>query len=292
MLEIQAADAELTLTLEGLLRAANDLITQKEGYVLDARQGRVLDEKKLDHAQVLDHLNAETPGCALDARQGRVLDEKKLDRAQVLDHLNAETPGCALDARQGRWLLENKLGFADVVNDLETNEPSKPLSAAQGAALGSSVATLAHTVEALGSALAQKPDLSSVYQVGDIHITTSTASPASIYGGTWEQIRDRFLLAAGSTYAAGTSGGEAAHTLTANEIPSHYHDMAQQNTSAPNKLGLWDSYIKSNYQVLDQVYDSSQNIKAYFYGTKSAGGGAAHNNLPPYLAVYMWRRVA
>lgn len=131
-----------------------------------------------------------------------------------------------------------------------------------------------------------------LYRVGDIYITTNSTSPASIFGGTWEQIRDRFLLAAGSTYAAGTSGGEAAHTLTANEIPSHYHDMAQQNTSAPNKLGLWDSYIQSNYQVLDQVYDSSQNIKAYFYGTRSTGGGAAHNNLPPYLAVYMWRRVA
>lgn len=261
MCEIQAVDAELTLTLEGMLRAANDLTTQKEGYVLDARQGRVLDEKKLD-------------------------------RAQVLDHLNAETPGCALDARQGRWLLENKLGFADVVNDLETNEPSKPLSAAQGAALGSSVAALAHTVEALSSALAQKPDLSSVYQVGDIHITTSTASPASIYGGTWEQIKDRFLLAAGSTYAAGKTGGAATHTLSESEMPSHRHTIYQQNSSGDNSLGLWDTYIKSSYQVLEQKYDSSQNIIAYAYGTASKGGNAAHNNLPPYLAVYMWRRVA
>ena len=290
MLDIQPADAELTLTLEGMLRAANDLATEKAGYVLDARQGKILDEKKLDKRQVLDHLDAETPGFALDARQGRRLHETKLGFADVIDALDTPDPSRPLSAAQGKWLNENKLGFGDVINDLETNEPARPLSAAQGAALGTALAALHQTVDALQSALSQKPDL--VYQVGDIHITTSTQSPAAIYGGTWEQLKDRFLLAAGSAYAAGSTGGEAAHTLTENEMPRHYHDLAQQNTAATTKLGLWDSYIKSNYQVLDQVYDSTQNIKAYMYGTRSAGSGAAHNNLPPYLAVYMWRRVA
>ena len=260
MFELQPADAELTLTLEGMLRAANDLTTVKAGYVLDARQGKVLDEKKLD-------------------------------KAQVADHLNAGEPGFALDARQGRWLNEHKLGFSDIINDLESNEPAKPLSAAQGAALGAAVSSLSKTVDALQNALAQKPDLSIVYQVGDIHITTSTQSPAAIYGGAWEQLKDRFLLAAGGAYAAGSTGGEASHTLTESEMPRHYHDLAQQHTSGTTRLGLWDTFVKSNYQVLDQVYDSSQNINTYLYGTRGTGGGAAHNNLPPYLAVYMWRRV-
>lgn len=252
-------DGEITMSLEqssGVGSVANNLTTTDEGY-------------------------------ALDARQGKVLDEKKLDKANVMNNINTSVPGYALDARQGKWLDENKIGFADVVNNLETNEISKPLSAAQGAALGSSVAALAHTVEELGNTL-----LSSVYQVGDIYITTNNTSPASIFGGSWEQIKDRFLLGAGTSYAAGQTGGAATHTLTESEIPSHYHDLAQQNTSGTTKLGLWDTYIKSDYQIFDQVYDSSQNIKAKFYGTRSTGGSAAHNNMPPYLTVYMWRRVA
>lgn len=268
MLEIQAADAELTLTLEGLLRAANNLTTAKEGY-------------------------------ALDARQGKALDEKKLDRAQVLDHLNAETPGCALDARQGRWLLENKLGFADVVNDLETNEPSKPLSAAQGAALGSSVAALAHTVEALSSALAQKPDLSSVYQVGDIHITTSTASPASIYGGTWEQLKDRFLLAAGNAYAAGSTGGEATHTLSKAELANHDHTLRQEYpASGTATFTQWQTYFKlysQNSPALIEPWEADFSTKGFNYSSGGIRGtevGQPHNNMPPYLTVYMWRRIA
>lgn len=137
--------------------------------------------------------------------------------------------------------------------------------------------------------LGGKPEL---YRVGDIYITTSTVSPASLFGGTWEQIKDRFLLAAGSTYTAGKTGGAATHKLTESEMPSHYHTIYQQNSSGDNTIGLWDTYVKSSYQVLDQKYDSSQNIKAYAYGTGSKGGNAAHNNMPPYLAVYVWKRVS
>lgn len=131
-----------------------------------------------------------------------------------------------------------------------------------------------------------------LYRVGDIYITTNSTSPASIFGGTWEQIKGRFLLGASTSYKAGKTGGAATHTLTESEMPSHYHNMHQQNNSGDNTLGLWSSYFKSNYQVLDQVYDSSQAIKAYSYGTSSVGGNAAHNNMPPYLTVYIWKRVA
>lgn len=59
------------------------------------------------------------------------------------------------------------------------------------------------------------------YPVGAIYISTVSTSPASLFGGTWEQIRGRFLLAADDTYTAGSSGGEAAHALTVNEMPPH-----------------------------------------------------------------------
>lgn len=99
-------DGELTLTLEGQAvgSIANNLTTDVEGYALDARQGKVLDEKKLDVSKVMNN------------------------RTTVLE-------GYALDARQGKWLDENKVGFADVANDLTTEDKNKVLSAAQGAVL-------------------------------------------------------------------------------------------------------------------------------------------------------------
>lgn len=71
-----------------------------------------------------------------------------------------------------------------------------------------------------------------VYPVGSVYMSVNSTSPATLFGGTWEQIQDSFLLSAGSTYTAGNTGGSASHThttgdhkLTANEsgMPSHGH---------------------------------------------------------------------
>lgn len=60
--------------------------------------------------------------------------------------------------------------------------------------------------------------------MGAIYLSAVSTDPGILFGfGTWQQIQDRFLLAAGSTYAAGTTGGEATHTLTVEEMPAHTH---------------------------------------------------------------------
>lgn len=68
-------------------------------------------------------------------------------------------------------------------------------------------------------------DLLMVYPVGSIYISVNSTSPASLFGGTWEILNDVFLLAAGSYANAGTFGGEAAHTLTVDEMPAHNHSV-------------------------------------------------------------------
>lgn len=66
-----------------------------------------------------------------------------------------------------------------------------------------------------------------VYPVGSIYMSTSNVSPATLFSGTtWEQIQDKFLLSAGSTYTAGSTGGEATHVLTEAEMPAHTHTFA------------------------------------------------------------------
>lgn len=119
--------------------------------------------------------------------------------------------------------------------------------------------------------------LNLVYPVGSIYISTNLVSPGTLFGGTWIQIKDTFLLSAGDTYAAGTTGGEAEHTLTVDEMPSHNHNFkATANAIASG----------SNYSRMASDGKETGSVIV------AAGGDQPHNNMPPYLTVYMWKRVA
>ena len=116
--------------------------------------------------------------------------------------------------------------------------------------------------------------------VGCLYMSFESTSPATLFGGSWTQLKDRFLLSVGDTYkSAGLTGGEADHTLTVAEMPSHRHGASE---------GQFHAYTGSN--GADTV-SGGTNFKSIQY-TAYAGGGGAHNNMPPYLAVYMWKRIA
>lgn len=117
------------------------------------------------------------------------------------------------------------------------------------------------------------------YPVGAIYLSVTEVDPSSLFGGTWERIGGRFLLGADSTYAAGSTGGEAAHTLTVDEMPRHNHEIDNLNAAGnATPFMTVQAQDKKGY---------GGNVQTMF-----AGGGKAHNNLPPYLAVYMWVRTA
>lgn len=117
------------------------------------------------------------------------------------------------------------------------------------------------------------------YPVGSIYMSVSSTSPATLFGGTWQQIEDTFLLSAGSTYTAGDTGGEAAHTLTVDEIPAHSHVQGKKYSTA---LGAYSP---------DAPWTANSGT-IYNWPTGDTGGDQAHNNMPPYLVVYMWKRTA
>lgn len=130
-------------------------------------------------------------------------------------------------------------------------------------------------------------DLLNAYPIGSIYMSVNSTSPATLFGGTWEQLKDRFLLGAGSTYSNGETGGEATHTLTENEMPSHRHaanGVAFLNPSSDPQT----AYIAMRSVNLDDLTPSGGTASE----THSAGGGQSHNNMPPYLVVYMWKRTA
>lgn len=110
-------------------------------------------------------------------------------------------------------------------------------------------------------------------------MSVNSTSPATLFGGTWQRIQDTFLLAAGTTYSAGDTGGEATHTLTVDEIPSHTH---------PYNMRLGAS---TGTYYGQPPYSAQQGSVGTQY-TNATGGSEAHNNMPPYLAVYMWQRTA
>lgn len=143
--------------------------------------------------------------------------------------------------------------------------------------------------------------LNKVYPVGAVYISLTATNPHNLFGGTWDQIQGRFLLASGSNTAntdntygslnagainrtAGEQGGEVTHTLTTDEMPSHAH---------PIRYGSVGSSSGDTYASVRLPYNQAQaRVGEDEQGMLSAGGGQAHNNIPPYLAVYMWRRTA
>lgn len=119
-----------------------------------------------------------------------------------------------------------------------------------------------------------------LYPVGSIYMSTENTSPASMFGGTWEQIKDKFLLSAGDTYSAGSTGGEATHTLTLNEMPRHQHNVYTGGTA-----GSGSSPSLNTSRINVGNYD-------WFTISEFAGNSQAHNNMPPYLTVYCWKRIS
>ena len=143
-----------------------------------------------------------------------------------------------------------------------------------------------------------------IYPVGAIYISVNSTNPNTLFGGTWEQIQDKFLLCAGTTYAAGTSGGTASHNhttvasttggtaITINQMPSHSHKI---------RLYANAGEVAQGWNTVDNVNQKSTWTTA---PVESTGGGQAHthtqvsvgtnsqSNMPPYLSVYVWKRTA
>ena len=136
------------------------------------------------------------------------------------------------------------------------------------------------------------------YPVGSIYISTSSTNPSAIYGGTWERYgQGKTLVGLNESETEFSTvnkiGGEKTHTLTINEMPSHNHQIgsgAGSNGliigSAPESnilVGVNNYYIK---------YDGVGNGPSTYLNTYNVGGSSAHNNLQPYITVYMWKRVS
>lgn len=133
------------------------------------------------------------------------------------------------------------------------------------------------------------------YAVGDVYITSKAGNPSTRWPGTsWTQIKDCFLLAAGDSYTAGSTGGEATHTLTEAELPEISGSFG--GTSSGNAWGVLGTssgvFSRSDPIPAPTNTEKSSTNTRNTTVNMSFGSGQAHNNMPPYLAVYVWKRTA
>lgn len=148
-----------------------------------------------------------------------------------------------------------------------------------------------------------------IYPIGSIYMSVNATSPANLFGGSWTQLKDRFLLGAGSAYTVGSTGGAATHKLTVAEMPKHAHDtpffnnMTNNGEGKSDFIGVYGKGATASAAIKEMGASSTmemwwvnQTNKAegneWSYLTSSKGGSSAHNNMPPYLVVYMWKRTA
>ena len=140
-------------------------------------------------------------------------------------------------------------------------------------------------VTGLQSALDAKTTLAdaklAAHPVYSIYISVSSTNPASLFGGTWVSFgAGRVLVGINSSDSdfnqSQETGGAKTHTLTINEMPSHNHQTS--------------SYSGNNgSQVISEPWEGNWGGGNRVSNT---GGGQAHNNLQPYIVVYMWKRTA
>ena len=143
-----------------------------------------------------------------------------------------------------------------------------------------------------------------IYPIGSVYISVNSTNPSVLFGGTWERIaQGRTLMGEGVVQAnsdnwcgttkagdwtayAGGMGGEVFHTLTVNQMPSHRHEGLRWGNIEPISL---NSGSTNGYNL---SYGGGNSGLINSITTTLTGGSQAHNNMPPYLVVYIWKRTA
>lgn len=149
---------------------------------------------------------------------------------------------------------------------------------------------LVENMQFLYTNLGGELDMKRIYPVGSIYLSLNKdVSPAELFGGTWESLKDRFLLGASDAYVAGTTGGSATHTLKTVNMPGDTMGIFQNKTVA-SVSGIHGT------PSVTQSYGAGKFVIAQREQARSLGYDDTYeqpvNHMPPYLAVYMWKRTA
>lgn len=157
---------------------------------------------------------------------------------------------------------------------------TKGIKLTSGTDFGSSLPSSLQSNQLFFQTLGTNYILDNVYPVGSIYMSVNSTNPKNLFGGTWEQIQGKFLFGMNSNYPAGSTGGEITHKLTQAEMPKHNHTIYTPNAGSPD-VGAAIGFPEVG---------STNTWWAAACMTGKTGDNEAHNNMPPYLSVYIWKR--
>ncbi len=146
-----------------------------------------------------------------------------------------------------------------------------------------------------------------IYPVGVIYMSVSSIDPGTLFGGTWSQLQNRFLIGAGSSYIVNSTGGASTVTLASGNMPSHTHSFSATTGSAGSHthglprnnsgsayreaIGYTTSATRAQTTDTDSAGSHNHSVSGRT-GSSGSSNPTAVNKMPPYLVVYMWKRTA
>ncbi len=131
--------------------------------------------------------------------------------------------------------------------------------------------------------------LDAAHPVGSLYWSSSPSDPSTLFGGVWERIKDRFILAAGDTYPAGTTGGSATHTHATQGVAltvAHMPERVWTTDRTPGSTGGIEEYFDAGATYGICAFDSGKNTP-HDHGDTTDG-----SSMPPYITAYVWKRIA
>lgn len=152
--------------------------------------------------------------------------------------------------------------------------------------------------------------INTIYPVGSIYMSVNEVEPTALFGGTWEKLKDKFLLGSGDEYSLNSTGGEKEHLLTINEMPSHSHSVSGntqnagthkhnvsgganvQSSGGSEGLESYGSRYKTFRTIGDAAMSGGSHNHSISLTSATTGNGSSHNNMPPYITVNIWKRIS
>lgn len=199
-----------------------------------------------------------------------------------------------------QWKYTEATTWNNLISVGELSNVDQELSTTSTNAVQNKVVTNAiNTAQNTANGAVKTTDLLNLtYPIGSIYLSVGTTSPASLFGGVWEKINDRFLLGAGDTFSLGSTGGEINHTLSTQEMPTHTHKVLSNNYGNANANGFGNG---TGVRGVSGVWTNGNETKKYYLKDnnengqqilENTGGSTPHNNMPPYFVVNIWKRVS